>query len=471
LSQRQQAYSVKLYLRNHAQHVSSISLKATEDLPVTLQQLPPELQLISLQLEWFDLQLSPGRAWLSGRGRKFQGVLGDASRLAALTQLRLTDCGLVDEPLLACSAGLAALSVLPVGLQHLSISGIYHQTGCRAHFPTGIFPQLQQLTYLELAGMNVVTPAKAKAQYFPPVFFLGMEGDGQGEGDEEEGMVAALQPLQALTRLVELRLDALQLDQSVASILIHCRITASMIPSTHLTCLVLTGGVQLEPDALAGKTQLQYLDLGLDTLSAMLVGAIVEVQLLPRIQPLRELTHLRLRNLWAEEGSPPAAAYAALTASSKLQHLDISECIVPVGVWAHMFPAGRQLPHLLSLNISMLQTPRGGVATAPQGSRLVGCCPSLQSLDVRGLRGLNAERLAPLQGLSGLHTLRYGSYDNDADGWQAVCQLTRLQELDLQYPSATQEQLLLSTQLQSLTRFVNRDLYGRFSCVLVAQVS
>jgi hypothetical protein len=105
----------------------------------------------------------------------------------------------------------------------------------------------------------------------------------------------------------------------------------------------------LEPGALAGKTQLQRLQV--KYMHPKLTGAQL-AQLLSHLQPLQQLTNLNLaHSLTADEqDSPPAAAYAALTASSKLQHLDLTCCTLQAGAWQHMFPAGRQLPQLLSLD-------------------------------------------------------------------------------------------------------------------------
>jgi hypothetical protein len=108
-------------------------------------------------------------------------------------------------------------------------------------------------------------------------------------------------------------------------------------------------------------------------------------------------------------------AVLALTASSKLQHLDISKSSLLVGVWQHVFPAGRQLLELTSFNISCVHhltaaPPRrfaaaaNRFAAAPAGTCLAKCCPNLRSLDMRWLQ-CSAELLAPLQGLSGLHKL------------------------------------------------------------------
>jgi hypothetical protein len=106
-------------------------------------------------------------------------------------------------------------------------------------------------------------------------------------------------------------------------------------------------------------------------------------KLLSHLQHLQQLTYLDLhRSLLYVEASPPAAAYSVLTASSKLQHLDISYCTVPAGVWQQMFPAGRQLPCLKTLNIMCQQHGASQTALGPDGSLLVSCCPALQELDM-----------------------------------------------------------------------------------------
>jgi hypothetical protein len=84
--------------------------------------------------------------------------------------------------------------------------------------------------------------------------------------------------------------------------------------------------------------------------------------------------------------------------------LEVSKCQLPEGVWQHVFPAGRQLPHLQSLAISDVSLPSGDQASAPEGSRLVTCCPGLRCLDIRQLQ-YSTDLLAPLQQLTGLGTL------------------------------------------------------------------
>jgi hypothetical protein len=89
----------------------------------------------------------------------------------------------------------------------------------------------------------------------------------------------------------------------------------------------------------------------------------------------------------------------------------------------------------------------------PDGSSLVSCCPGLQHLDMWGARQYGIELLAPLQGLSGLHTLRLNSdVPTDAE-LQAVCQLTGLRQLEVALPHEATQAIML-TQLKHLTRLV-----------------
>jgi hypothetical protein len=137
-----------------------------------------------MQVKGFKLQLQPGNGFqgvlgfaAAARvpdlkqlqpGDGFQGVLGAADRAAGLKQLRLSSCTLIngDEGLAA------ALDKLTAGLEHLSIEGL-SSNEARTCFPTAVLERLQQLTYLELAGVRVQRPDQA---------------------------TPTLQPLQALTR-------------------------------------------------------------------------------------------------------------------------------------------------------------------------------------------------------------------------------------------------------------------------------
>jgi hypothetical protein len=136
------------------------------------------------------------------------------------------------------------------------------------------------------------------------------------------------------------------------------------------------------------------------------------------------------------------AAYSALTASSVLRHLNISAWTLPVaGVWQHVFPAGRQLPHLQSLVFAAVKQPAGSPATALDSTRLVSCCPGLQSLDMR-VAQCSSELLAALPGLSVLHTLQFfvcpTSDFSTAEIVGLISQLTGLRELIISCRSSAQ---------------------------------
>jgi hypothetical protein len=410
--QQQQVDDVLLYLSKHGQHVECVHLKGQVDSTVSLRQLPHNLQLGSLQIDWLNVQLQPGDG--------FEGVLGAAARAAALRQLRLNSCKLPYGNDGAAEGLAAALSLLPAGLEHLSVRGLVTISGGNVEFSTAMLQLLQQLTYLELADMRLLGP------------------------DPQQ---PALQPLQALTRLVDLRLTSVFTSGSVEEPGSAVNVTASMLTGMHnLTCLHLSSVGEVEPGAVAGKSKLQLLKLCRCNVSSGTAGV---SELLSHLQ---QLTHLTVSRTLTGPGAAPAAAYSALTASSTLQHLDICLMALPAGAWQHMFPVGRQLAHLQYLNISSALNPEGDWIPAPECSSLVSCCPSLQELDLLIRPQCKPQLLAPLQGLTGLHTLHMGGDEITADEVQAAGQLTGLRELTLlTLNSITAEVLLPLTELLQLT--------------------
>ena len=247
-----------------------------------------------------------------------------------------------------------------------------------------------------------------------------------------------MQGLRQLTALQDLRLKLSN----------DCTIDGSVLAGAqHLTCLQLHGcdaDVVIHPGVLAGKTQLQHLAVGyiIDG------GSAGVTELLSHLQHMQQLTYLSL-NCTLEATAPAAADYSALTASSNLRLLDVRDCTVPVGAWQHIFPSGRQLPHLQVLEIGEMHTPEGPAA-APEGSRLVSCCPGLQTLSMQQLQ-YSSELLAPLTGLSSLQELSLEPKNSLGEGLEVVCQLTGLRRLELELPIEAGDQLLQLTQLQQLT--------------------
>jgi hypothetical protein len=133
----------------------------------------------------------------------------------------------------------------------------------------------------------------------------------------------------------------------------------------------------LTAGSLAGMTQLQHLELVRYSIAGGSAGA---AQLLSNLQHLQQLTYLDLTHtLRSQESNPPAEAYSAVTASSMLQHLNISCGRLPAGVWQNLFAAGQQLPNLRRLDVSRVCHPPSLVNAAPPGGDLLAsCCPNLQ---------------------------------------------------------------------------------------------
>jgi hypothetical protein len=272
MPRQQQADGVMQYLNKHHQHIDSVQLKSR----AVLSALPINLQLRSLQLDWVGLQVQPGDG--------FHDVLGAAG--IALKQLRLNECTLVGD------VGADVLSHLPAGLEHLSISElrlsatpVYRDTQ-HLVFQTGMLQTLQQLTHLQLA-------------------LIKLQGPGQ--------VANALQPLQALTGLVDLRLAGMwrHLDDTDSPLIA----TTSLLSSMPLLTRLDLDKCKLEGGILAGKTQLQHLSLVRCSSSDGAAGVSrlsqAQAQGSAHLQHLQQLTHLCLtKSFWAVgDGSPPATAY------------------------------------------------------------------------------------------------------------------------------------------------------------------
>ena len=283
----QQADSFLQYLRKHSKRINCADLKGSRwctggvdcyKYAVTLRELPPRLRLRILLLDSVRLQLQPGR-W----GDMSKGLLGGAA-IAGLKKLQLWDCGLSDVGTAEDLA--AALVKLPAGLEHLSIRRVNgrNRYGENVAFPMCVLERLQALTHLELSDLEVMGPD------MPDL---------------------ALQPLQALTRLADLRLLCVEGGP----------LTASMLSGmTSLTRLEVTGdlyasrvgGIDLmepEADVLDGKTQLQHLSFTECDLYGRKAAA-----LLSHLQHMQQLTHLELCNSLRLDAK---SGLAALTASSK----------------------------------------------------------------------------------------------------------------------------------------------------------
>lgn len=307
----------------------------------------------------------------------------------------------------ALAAALAQLT----GLEHLSLSLAWRSGQLSWDLRSDVLQHLGRLTHLDLSLVRLRHP--------------------------DPGM-PDLQPLQALTRLQHLSLFLAAPNAITADVLSGAK---------RLTYLALH--TKFEPAVLEGKTQLQHLELSYGVHTQ-------PVELLASVQPLTQLTHL-VAHLCLSQPWPPPAAYASLTASTKLQHLELSHCSLPDGAWQHVFPASRQLPHLHTLHITGPWSRAPAQAGAPLDTAcLVSCCPGLRQLSVHRWQ-LTGEQLLPLRGLSGLTYLdadcERSSSDQLPGVLEALGQLSGLKQLLLVLTEPSPARLILPlTQLQQLQR-------------------
>jgi len=361
------------YLQQHRNHLTSLVLigqgSDLSDRP-ELQQLPCQ----HLQ-ELYLISLNLG--W--GADEDHLSILDKATAITRL-ELETADC----FP--------AAMAVLP-NLQHLCIDG--WDGGClsdeKGSFETAFaFSSLQQLTHLGLTRVNICSDNLAY--------------------------------ISSMTHLHTLNLS-------------HCCMLWSDTPGLSLPPSLQhleLGGDCFQPSVLGAAAQLTHLDLADAYIEneGGVVGGSWLLEFLSKQQALDHLCLSRSSTYWP----PPSAVFQALVASSStLRVLDIDDCYLQDGVFAHIFPPAPSpalvLPRLEDLVVSQL--PPGAVAG------LVRSCPALQRATLR-VEPLGAH-LAALSQLSALTSLQLplepqaDGNDNAriAESIQSVAGLTRLQELHL----------------------------------------
>lgn len=163
-------------------------------------------------------------------------------------------------------------------------------------------------------------------------------------------------------------------------------------------------------DGLAKCSNLQHLHFNAVPLVSLAQGPAPGVAaFLTQLQHMQQLTRLTLKMCCGRlvqrfnPDSVPAEAFAGLTASSKLQHLDFSGNEMPHDSWKHVLPEGRQLTQLTTL-VAALHGDQS-YWLHDDSTRLVRCCPNLQHVGLRPRQPLTAQALAPLQGLAKLRVL------------------------------------------------------------------
>lgn len=176
-------------------------------------------------------------------------------------------------------------------------------------------------------------------------------------------------------------------------------------------------------DLLENLTQLETLvldsvDLDQDSEYGPIHKSTPTATLLQAVLNMQQLRRLELRGPFSNDNLAcfaPAADYAALTASSKLEVLKLPNVALPKGVWGHVFKKGRQLPNLVQLVVGSMrhsiQMKDAEFAALAPGrvhgediERIASCCPHLQRLEIVE-RHVQVQQLAPLLQLTALTEL------------------------------------------------------------------
>jgi hypothetical protein len=222
---------------------------------------------------------------------------------------------LAPSPSLAAVAALTALQHLHLHLLNVSSSPGSGSTDSAAEqVPASLLLHLPNLTHLSFK---------------------------QSVGWEVQGY---LKHLSTLAKLQELHCDAWPHGHCYSSMCLGPSSTPDLSSLSALSRIRLSW-CSLDPAALLGCTQLCSLELAwVSTVSENAEGD-TGGMLLSCIGSMPRLRHLELRLLdfnWPED----LATYSSLTASSNLQHLQLSGMSLPGGGWQKMFPKGKTWPSL-----------------------------------------------------------------------------------------------------------------------------
>jgi len=401
------------YLAKHGQHVTSLQLLCSrymeghsalsrDVIAGDLQELPamPSLQNLELQ------HLAVG-----------DGVFQAFAACTRLTQLCINKCRLAGK------AGITAsdLAGLP-HLQHLQL------TGCEFHPEFGtVLSVLVKLTHLTLGRQ----PYRKEMSLGPVFQHITCATDLRElrlpSTVDQHTAPSSFWSLTALQQLSSLQVDA------------GVRVNAGIPSSLQRLDMCVR---EVDPALLASELQLKHLELRFADrcFPSSAAAARASEALLAKLADQTQLTFLKLT---APFTAGSAAAYAALTISSQLQHLELvnSEYGKPWrDILPHIFPVSRSLPEL---RYAALLQPRGQYAmahaSADGGARpasdqellagIVSCCPSLQHLDIAEAM-LRQGPLRPLLHVPHLTALRVSSI-SDRDAARVVAQLSKLQRLEI----------------------------------------
>lgn len=269
-----------------------------------------------------------------------------------LTRLNLYDCTFTGD---LCSVLASLTALVDLRLQYCTTASSLEQ-----------LPPLSKLTCLHIARSDIDLTGEQTFPAMPNLQSLSLIKDDDSITTE------ALAGLVALTSLTELSLDS------------KCVTPRAQLGQLTWLISLRLEQAHVDPDALSSLVLLTQLHL----LWVQLLGAGAPA-LLSSLAHLQDLQDLQLCQLYCEW--PPASpAYAALTASSRLQSLQLLHCDLPAGVWQHVFWAGQQLPALWNLGVDWkpydeqghIQHPAAAMCSADI-EHMVNASPNLQDLMVQ----------------------------------------------------------------------------------------
>jgi hypothetical protein len=254
----------------------------------------------------------------------------------------------------------------------------------------------------------------------------------------------------SLSQLQDLELECVGINGAVLVQDLPASLTSLEMQSCVLSSRSSSSGLHLQQLTALQHVRLEYTDVLGGAL--LLMPNVTALKCRPRTyqrmpNTLAALQHLQqLRRLELREVSEIASAadYAALTASSQLQALELLDCGMAATAAEHMFAAGRSLPHLTELCVSPARfwPAMADLADAwlehaadlrdcslvvwPAVVRqMVACCPALHGLGTLVLEeGIVASDLAPLLQLTALTWLDIGGPDCDNAATQVLAAMT-----------------------------------------------
>ena len=395
------ADSIFTWLSHYGQHLTRLSM---DHCCKPLLQLPcPNLLELQLGGHECTVQLGPAA----------DGNPGVIQSCTKLTRLEVW-CDALDTDTTVINDGLMSL----VHLQHLNVGPVLQAPGAEHPLIGDTLPSFQHLTYLEVHRLSIEN----------------------------------LLQLGTLTNLQELRLSADDLSLN------DIAVGPSSVPGLGLpTSLTRLGLLSPMEAGLLSLIPADLQDLSIEHgVHGPAVGPDSFLSGLARLQNLNRLYIDPYKNMhWPA----PGPVYSALTASTGLISLEIIEPQFPKGVWQHVFPAKRILPHLNFISVPHKAEwgDRGPEFAwgAADVSGLVGCCPNLHMIEEIHLQhGMHVSQLHRLTALTYVNLIydrdSVAAFEQSVKGLAGLSQIRHMR-VELDSVELTVAGLLPLTKLTALT--------------------